>query len=201
MERFQIFLIGLLLSSILLVSSCRDCKVNPDLVSDLLAPTSNIIEGEPVEWDYVVESVEENSEDCDILSALASIGSTIIDFFTNPDDTEGDEVLNRQANVSELGGGQSRTITNVIDVFNEEGIYFLTVTADDTNVVEERNENNNTDNAEINLRLANPAPVFSNASPAFLEKLESASAIIIVGEGFTDGIIDSYKGKPIYYAE
>lgn len=202
MKKNKIYFLGTILLSIVFSPSCDDCTVQPDLISDLAAPTTDIIVGEPVDWDYVVESVEDNSQDCDILKAIASIGKIVIDFFVDQNDNQGDLVLNNQNNINALNTGQSQTVTNTIDVFNDEGIYMIAVNADDTDVVDERNEGNNSDNAEVDTRSSSQSDLFANASDEFKEKLANTAALVIVGRNFNGGNkIYSYKGKPIYYAE
>lgn len=202
MTNYKFSLLGLFLLTIVSCSKCDDCTVNPDLISDLAAPSTDIIVGEPVDWDYVVESVEDNSEDCDILKTIASIGNIIIDYFTDENDSQSDMVLNIDNNVNGLSAGEMQTITTAVDVFNNEGIYLLGVTADFTDVIEERNEDNNTDNAEVNARPTVQSDLFQNASEEFMEKLAKASAIIIIKRGLnSENSINSYQGKPIYYAK
>jgi len=202
MKNYNTCLLGMILISLVSFSSCDDCTVDPDLISDLAAPSTDIIVGEPVDWDYVIESVEENSEDCNILKTIASIGKIVIDYFTDENDTQGDLVLNSESNINGLSSGESQTIANSIDVFNEEGIYLLGVSADATDVIEERNEDNNTDNAEVNARPSVQSDLFQNASEEFMEKLAKASAIVIIKRGINaENSINSYQGKPVYYAK
>ena len=202
MKNYKIWFLGMVLMSIVSCSGCEDCTVDPDLISDLAAPSTDIIVGEPVDWDYLVESVEENSEDCNILKTIASIGKIVIDYFTDENDTQGDLVLDNDNNINGLSSGQSQTVTSSIDVFSAEGIYLVGVTADFTNVIEERNEDNNTDNAEVNARPTVQSDLFQNASEKFLEKLAKASAIVIIKRGLnSENSITSYQGKPIYYAK
>jgi len=202
MKNLRIYLFGMFLFSTVFFLSCKkDCTVEPDLISDLAAPTTDIITGEPVDWDYVVESVEDNSQDCDILGAIASIGKIVIDYFTDQNDNQGDLVLNNQNDIEPLNAGQSQTVTNTIDVFNEEGIYMIGVNADDTDVVEERNEDNNSDSAEV-TKSSTQNDLFKNASDGFKQKLANAAALVVIGQKFNGGHkIHSYKGKPIYYAK
>jgi hypothetical protein len=191
--------IGVLITFSLFLSCCdKDCNVNPDLIVDLLTPTTDIIQGEPVDWDYIVKSIKDNSGECDILSAIASIGSIAIDFFIDENDPSGDILFRNESNIGQLGGGQSQTVSNTVDVFYDEGIYLITTKADDTNVVEERNENNNLDNGEVELKASDD--IFHNASEEFKQKLQNASALVVVGKH--KGVnITTYKGKPIYYAK
>lgn len=207
MKKINIYLLTIISVGVLGTSSCEwlndllgKCKVDPDLITDLLAPASTIIQGETVEWDYVIESVEENSQDCDILNAAASISKFVIDYFIDQNDNNGDIVFNQQANISELEAGSLQTINETVDVFNDEGIYLISSTADATNLVKERNENNNIDDGEINID-ASTDDIFENASEAFKAKLSKSGAIVIIGRSFNDGIkVHSYNGKPIYYA-
>lgn len=191
----------LLISFLLISSSCEDCTIDPDLIPDLLAPTSDIIKNEPVDWDYVIESVEDNSQDCDILLTTASIGKILIEFFTDQNDTEGETLASQTNDIGQLNPGEAQTVNNTFSVFNEVGIYMIAVNADDTNVVSERKEDNNTDTGEatVNGRLSDD--LFRNASPAFKEKLIQAAALVIVGDVLEGNKPQSYQGKPIYYAE
>lgn len=184
------------------LSSCKDCEIDPDLISDLLAPTTDIIAGEPVDWDYVVESIKDNTQDCEILNTVASFGKFAIDFFVDKNDPEGDLLFDKENEISPLIAGQKEQKTNRVDVFNNEGIYLIAVNADVTNVVQERNEDNNADNLELEQRSLPRKDLFENASPQFQEKLANAAAIVIVGQNFNNGFkVHSYKGKPIYYAQ
>ena len=184
------------------LSSCKDCEIDPDLISDLLAPTTDIIAGEPVDWDYVVESIKDNTQDCEILKTVASFGKFAIDYFVDQNDPEGDLLFDKKSEISPLIAGQKEQETNRVDVFNNEGIYLIAVNADVTDVVKERNEDNNADNLELEQRSLPKKDLFENASPKFREKLANASAIVIVGHNFNNGFkVHSYKGKPIYYAE
>ena len=137
MKKLLFFLILPFLSG-----SCEDCTIDPDLALDLLVPSTAIILNEPVDWDYVVKSVEDNSDDCKILNAIASIGKIVIDYFIDQNDPNGNMVYTNSSNVGELNAGDSQTITNNIDVITDPGIYMIMANADDTNVVDERNENN-----------------------------------------------------------
>lgn len=188
-----------ILLALALFTSCdEDCEVNPDLTSDLLAPSSDLIMGEPVDWDYVVTSVRDNSDDCDILDAIASIGEIVIDFFEDENDT-GTQRYQNQNQINGLSAGEYNTATNTIDVFDTEGIYFVAVEADKTNVVEERNEDNNKDNSEVTARTTD---LFSKASQTFIEKLNQSSAIVVIGRELKNNkgtLIKSFNGKPIYY--
>ena len=204
MQNFKNALFGLLLITIIMFSSCRDCCIKPDLISDLATPTTDIIRGEPVDWDYVIESVEDNSQECDILKAVASIGKIIVDFFVDEKDEQGAVVFEQQSNVNALMGGQSQNVTSTIDAFSEKGIYLVTVNADDIDDVDEREENNNfsRESEEVGGRSAAEIDLFQNASAAFKKKLSTASAIVIVGRKFDEkNKINFYKGKPIYYAK
>lgn len=201
MDTFKMFVLLLLVFCMASFPACDDCTIEPDLISDLAAPTTDIIAGEPVDWDYVVESVNDG-QDCDILEALASVSKIVIDFFTTPEDTEGDAVFNEQDNISALRSGQSQTVPKLINVFNQEGLYLLTVNADETDVVAERNEDNNFDDAGVDTRFSVPSDLFADAAPEFKAKLSKAAAIVVVGRHFNGGLkVDSYKGKPIYYAK
>lgn len=198
MKKLNILLVVVL---VLFYSSCTtsECTVDPDLISDLLAPSTDIIKGEPVDWDYVIESVEDNSEDCSVLNAIASISKVVIDFFTDPGDPDSDVVYEQNEQIGELMGGDSRQVSNQIDVFRDTGIYMLAVIADDTNLVKERNEDNNNDIGEVEVRSSD-APFFQNLSPAFERKLEKAAALVFVGDKYKNLNIHSYRGKPIYYS-
>lgn len=201
MKNYKICVLAMILTTIVSCSRC-DCTVDPDLISDLAAPSTDIIVGESVDWDYIVESVEDNSEDCNILKTIASIGKIVIDYFIDENDTSSDLVFDNDNNINGLNSGGSQTVTSSIGIFNEEGIYLVGVTADFTNVIEERNENNNTDNAEVNARPTVQSDLFQNASEEFMEKLAKSSAIVIIKRGLnSDNSINSYQGKPIYYAK
>jgi hypothetical protein len=189
---------SLLACLLIAAPSCEDCEVNPDLIADLLSPSADIIQGEPVDWSYVVQSIKDNTE-CDIISAAASIGEILIDFFTDPTDNTSDLVYDKQQNVGSLSGGGEESLMNTINVFDSVGIYMVKTTADVTEVVTERDEGNNSDTGEVELKVG--LDLFENASVAFKEKLNEASALVIVGE-FTNGQRPThYKGKPIYYAK
>jgi hypothetical protein len=186
------------------ISSCdwfKNCSVNPDLITELLAPATTIIQGETVEWDYIIESVEENSEDCDILLAVASVSRFAIDYFINQNDNNGQLILNKQANINELEANETQIVSENIDVFNNEGIYLISSTADVTDLVTERDENNNNDEGEFDIE-ASADDIFANASENFKEKLSKSGAIVIIGRSFNNGNrIYTYNGKPIYYAD
>lgn len=203
MINFKFLLISVIAIFSICLHSCEDCDVDPDLIIDLAAPTSDIIKGESVDWDYIVESTKENSKDCNILAAIASIGAIIIDFFVDPNDNSGEQLYNQGYNIGALDAGEFQKVTNQIDVFNNNGIYLLEAKADTSDVVTEREENNNTDDAMVDVRSSSISDdIFHNASPEFKEKLEKSSAIIIVGQVLVGHAKpDSYKGKPIYYAK
>lgn len=178
----------------------ENCIVDPDLVSDLLAPSADIIQGEPVDWDYTIESVENRSDDCQIVEALASIAAIVIDLFEKPSDTSSDEVFNEISNINGLSGGQSQIVSNRINVFNQEGVYMVMTEADITNTVDERNETNNTDSGEAELRGKISSDYFGKTSLAFQKKLSTTSAIVIVSENANTRKIKTYKGIPVYYS-
>lgn len=204
MVRFRNYFLGLLLMSVAFLPACKlfNCCIEPDLISELAAPTTNIIKGEPVDWDYVIESVEENSQKCDILKAAASIGKIVVDFFADQNDKQGDTIFSNENNVGALMPGQTQSVTNTIDVFDEKGIYLITVKADETDLVDERREDNNFDTLEAESRALEQVDLFQNASEGFKEKLDKAAAIVIVGRVLNDkDKIHAYKGKPIYYAK
>jgi hypothetical protein len=180
------------------LSSCEDCEVKPDLISDLLVPSTDIIYNEPTDWDYVVASVQANSEDCDILNAVASIASIAIDFFTTPDDNDAEEFYNQEQPINPLQGGESSTQTNSL-VFDQMGIFMLQTCSDVYNDVDERNENNNSDNVDLDFRSSDD--IFQGASQAFREKLSKTAAIVVVGEGLVDESITLYNGIPIYHVK
>ena len=85
-------------------------------------------------------------------------------------------------------------------VFDTKGIYMNTLTADITNLVNEREENNNIDIGDVEFRTSTN-DIFKNASVAFKAKLEKAAAIVIVGDLGYDESINYYKGKKIYYVK
>ena len=193
MQKLSLFVV----CCVIMLSSCKKCKVNPDLISDLLAPSTNIILGEPVDWDYVVRSVRDNSGECKILDAAASVGLILVDYFVNPSDTTSDTITNKTDSIGKLCAGEEETVSSSI-VFNNQGVYLLATTADKNNVVEERNENNNSDNIE-EVKGLRP-DIFKDPSPAFSSKLEKASAIVLVGSKYKSAAnIKSYNGKPVYY--
>ena len=192
--RFLILLISLVTFS----PSCKDCNIDPDLTVDLLVPAADIILGEPVDWEYIIESTEANSEGCDILIAAASVGKIVIDLFSSKNDEKGDIVYSKETEIRELKGGEEQSVTNTINVFNEVGIYTIGVTADETNTVAERDEENNTDslNAETTSKGSG---IFKDASEALLEKLNKAAAVVIVGSNYDKTTQTFFKGTPIYY--
>jgi len=182
---------------VIMLSSCDTCKVNPDLISNLIGPANNIILGEPVDWTYVVKSVEENSGECKILDAAASVGLILVDFFVNPSDTTSDTLTNQTDNIGKLHCGEEEEVVSNI-VFANPGVYLIATTADNANTVAERDENNNKDNAE---EVKGPRPdIFKDPSLAFTKKLENAAAIVLVGNKYKSAAnIKSYNGKPVYY--
>lgn len=185
-----------LCSALFYFNACDDCEVNPDLISDLLVPSADLIQGEPIDWDYIIQSIDDNI-DCDIIDALASIGQIVVDYFENANDNTPEEILNIQNNIGNLGSGEQQVITNTF-TFDSMGIYMVNVSADVTDVVAERDEDNNNDTGEKELRMG--LDLFKNASPNFKDKLNKSAAIVIVGE-FTDGLRPThYRGKPIYYS-
>lgn len=197
--RFLLFLTLI----ITLPNSCclfRDCEVNPDLTSKLLAPSSDIILGEPVDWDYTVSSVRDGAKDCNILQAAATVGEIVIDFFQHNARGQGVKVFERQNNIKPLNAGESDRATNRIDIFKNEGVYLISVEADKTNLVEERNENNNKDTSQV---ITNQTNMFIGASKEFNDKLSQSSAIVVIGKEIKNSkgkLVKSYNGKPIYYA-
>ncbi|MEM7104957.1 MAG: CARDB domain-containing protein [Bacteroidota bacterium] len=192
----KVFLL-LIFVNILWLQSCEDCQVNPDLISQLAAQTVQPIVGEPIDWEYVIESVDNNTQDCKVGNALASIGGIIFDFFTDESDGTGNITYSAMDNIPELGSGDSeRSFHNV--VLDSMGIYMIGVSADITNVVEERNESNNDDIGTEDTRAV--YDLFPNASLEFEEKFKKASAIIIAKRDNNLTHISSYKGKPIYHA-
>lgn len=206
MRTIKTLLLGVTLLSIMQFQSCflfkEDCSINPDLISDLLAPSTDIIAGEPVDWDYVIKSIEDNSQDCNILKAGASIGKITIKYFVDQIDIQGDEVYNIDSNINELSAGKMQTVSNEIDVFNQDGIFLISTNADNTQVVAETNEFNNNDSSTIDTRISSQIDIFSNASIDFLTELEKSAAIVIVGTRLENYMeMDSYKNKAIYYAK
>ncbi|MEM1123966.1 MAG: hypothetical protein AAGJ18_26245 [Bacteroidota bacterium] len=194
-------LFALTLVSIISFSACN-CDVKPDLVSELVAPTTDLIVGEPVDWDYVVTSVEEYSGDCKILKAAASIGRIVIDFFKNPEENNGEIIFEKEDEVGELMVGESERVSNTINGFEKEGIYLISTEADFYGDVCGRNEDNNLDNASAKSRSVSQSDFFGKESFMFRQKLEKAAAIVVVGQ-LTKGRnkINIYQGKPVYYVQ
>lgn len=203
--------IVLLVISISLSSCCWlfndcDCEVEnkPDLISNLTVPTLDIILGETVDWEYVIESIEDNVKQCETVQAGASIARILIDYFSDQSDNDGEIVLNEESPVSPLNEGQSKSINTSISVFEQEGIYMIGTKADITDVVEERNEQNNEDIGSVEAKvLTNPnLDPFIAASNEFKERLSSSAAIVIVGSSnYLNPKISEYKGKRIYYVK
>jgi hypothetical protein len=187
-----------LIAPVLLLYSCEKCTIDPDLIPDLLAPGTNIILGEPVDWKYVIKSVKDNS-DCKIIDAVASAGSIVVDYFVDQTATNSDTILNEIDQIGKLCAGKEETVTNTVS-FDSSGVYLIYANADVQNNVTERNESNNLDNQE-EIKTAS-APLFKNASIEFQTKLEKCSALVIVGQksGFPSQV-KSYNGKPVYYAK
>jgi hypothetical protein len=174
---------------------CEDCTIEPDLLPFLNAPSTNIIVGEPIAWEYLITSTD-NSEGCDILKATASIARILIDLFEDEMDPTGQLTFDNSSNIPSLEAGVSESRI-VSPSFDEEGIYLIELTADATNTVAERDENNNTDSGSVDTRASDN--IFLYASPAFTEKLSKTAALVVVGDAIPQSIT-SYKGIPIYHA-
>ena len=182
-------------------SSCNNCKLDPDLIVDLSGPTADIIAGETVDWEYVIESTKEGAENCKILDATASIADIIIDFFVDETDPQSDILLNLKNAIDKLCPGDDQTVVNPINVFNQEGIYLVSNHADIENTVTERDESNNERSLEEDLKSLEEDEFLKNASSSFRKKLCSSAAIVVVGKHKSLGTLNSYRGVPVYHAK
>jgi len=178
--------------------SCENCKIQPDLIADLLAPFTDIIQGEIVDWPFIVKSIQMNQE-CESLLSPVSLAEIQISYFSNTADTTGALVFYELMRVGSLGEGDEQYLTSTIGIFDTVGIYMVKTTADITNVVTESNENNNTDIGEAELKIG--LDLFENASAVFKKKLNEASALVIIGDFTNEQQPTHYKGKPIYYSK
>ena len=161
--------------------------------------TSDIIRGETIDWRYQVDAAEET--DCSIVTIPISIGRMVIDFFTTPSDPNGDLVLDESDQVNSLEAGGQQVIDKAF-TFSDTGVYMVDVEADATQVIDEANENNNRDNQDVETRLSsNQDDYFSGASEAFLERLKTTAAIVIVPEQGDSRRISEYRGIPVYFVK
>ncbi len=199
MNKNQFLLVFLTLLVIGCFDNCEgDCTVDPDLTIDLLVPAADVIRGEPADWEYVVESVKENSENCEVLAAGASIAQILIDLFSDPTDEEGEEFYKNNSDIAALKAGATAKVTSAI-AFNSVGVHLISTVADLNDDVEERNEDNNADIAQIEIKASDD--IFSKTSFEFKEKLRTTVAIVVVGDSIIGGRPTSYQGIPIYYAQ
>jgi hypothetical protein len=165
-----------LLTPVLFLYSCKKCTIDPDLITDLLAPTTNIFLGESVDWTLVIKS-EKDISDCKILDAAPSVSSIVVEYFKNQNDSISDTILIKNLQIGKLCVGEELQ-TDVNITFDSSGIYLISAVADIYNSVVERNEINNKKNLEMTKTTA--VPLLKNTSVEFLNKLENCSAIVIV---------------------
>lgn len=179
----------------IIIQSCDNCKIDPDLATELVGPTTDIIMGETVNWQAVAKSVEDNSVDCEAVNIASVLAGFFIDYFQDEKDPTGEKVSNNETKITNLGYGKEQKNSYVYK-FNDNGIYLVTSEIDLKKEIKERNEDNNFSKENVDLR-AN-SDVFNFASPKFKAILENCGAIVIVGKSNIPEDVTSYKGKIIY---
>jgi len=187
----------LIVAACLLSSGCEDCTVDPDLIPDLATLSPEVIRGEPVDLDYIIASVQDNSEDCEVLGTAASLSQILITFFEDEQDQTPDPFLENQSNTPPLAGGQTHE-ESVSAVFSNNGIYPVEVEADINNDVAEREEGNNLDNGSVTLR-AGDEQLTDRLSPELLGSISRASLIVVVGEDNALANVSSVAGVTVHH--
>ncbi|MEM7163751.1 MAG: CARDB domain-containing protein [Bacteroidota bacterium] len=135
---------------------CEECRAAfADLFGSIFVETNEVNHGNPFTFKHLITNLKSTSAACECdnqktMTAGASVSSLLVDYSPNvnnpvwePVDLSG----NDQYEIPQIpADATEEDIYNVL--FDDPGIYRITALADGTNLVPERNENNN--KAEIN---------------------------------------------------
>lgn len=162
MKRNTTFVLLLLMFSLFLNLSCtltKECKdALADLTTDVaIAGATTILTGIPFNVPNVIKNIIDVTKECLTLAAGESESRLKIDYDLNSNSSYSENKLNNNFAVPSINAGEQAN-ENYTFSFNTPGQYRLITFADDTEVVTERDENNNASAPDIASagRMAEP---------------------------------------------